>query len=258
MVDIPNYFERAVALLASQFQLTNPNGALTNLQKLLAGILTEAQQLNTQEQALQTQRYLNTAVGAQLDGLGQILGLARVPGQTDASYREDLQFQIFFNQSNGTPEEMITIIAFLTDASRVFYSEIYPAAYQLTTNGLTFPINPSDLFNLMQNVSPAGVAFVALIATYNTNPFSFSTDPIFEQFYVNTDLIDPNGIHPLQVNPGTGNENFSIQKGATENPDFGGHFAEALGQYPSYTIDSDDAGRMTEVIQFNGNLPPPR
>ena len=142
MVNIPNYFERAVALLASQFQLTNPGGAYTNFQKMLYAILTQAQQLNTQEQLLQTMRSIDTAQGVQLDGLGQILGLPRVPGQSDDSYREALQFQIFVNMANGTPQDVIQVLEFLTKASRVWYYEIYPAAYGLTTNGEIFPPNP--------------------------------------------------------------------------------------------------------------------
>ena len=104
MVDIANYYERGVALLASQFQIRNPDGSPTNLQKIIKAIASQAQKINTQQQLLQTMRYLNTAQGVQLDGLGQILGLARIPGESDASYREALQFQIFINQSHGTPE----------------------------------------------------------------------------------------------------------------------------------------------------------
>jgi hypothetical protein len=257
MVDIPNYFERAVALLASQFQIRNPDGSLTNFQKVVKALSGQAQVLNTQEQLLQTMRYLNTAEGVQLDGLGQILGLARIPGQTDASYREDLQFQIFINQSHGTPEEMITILKYLTDATTIWYDEFYPAAYLMTTNGLIFPANPSDLVQAIQNVSPAGVSFAALLATYNTNPFVFSGDPFDEQLYVAPNIADPNELHPFQVDPGTGLADFFIQRGETTDPNFGGGFAEAIGEPPNFIrIDTTGAGQMTESIQINGNIPP--
>lgn len=256
MVDIPNYFERAVALLASQFQIRNPDGSLTNLQKVVYALTRQAQVLNTQEQLLQTMRYLNTAQGVQLDGLGEILGLARIPGQSDESYREDLQFQIFINQSHGTPEEVMQILRFLTDASMVWYTEIYPAAYTMATNGLYFPANPSDLVTTIQRVSPAGVAFVALVATYNKNPFTFSDDPFTEQFYVAPNIADPSELHPFQVDPGAGAVDFYIQRGETVNPNFGGGFAEALGVYPNYTIDTTGAGQLVESIQLNGNVPP--
>jgi hypothetical protein len=258
MVDIPNYFDRAVALLASQFQTILPGGALTNFQKMLYAILTQAQLIQTQMNLLQTMRYLNTAQGVQLDGLGQILGLARVPGQSDASYREDLQFQIFINTSSGTPEQMIYILSYLTEASKVWYLESYPAGYVMTTNGLIFPTNPSDLVAAIQNVSPAGVQFEALIATYDTNPFVFSSDPFDEQLYVNPNPVDPAQYNPLQVYDGVNTDNFFVQIGQTSNPNFGGGFAEAiLIAYPDYDYDNTGAGQLTESIQPNGNIPPP-
>ena len=256
MANITNFYERAVALLASQFQIRNPDGSPTNLQKIIQAIANQAQDINTQQQLLMTMRYLNTAEGLQLDGLGQILGLARIPGQTDSSYREDLQFQIFINQSHGTPEEVMKILKFITDSSMVWYSELYPAAYQMAANGFVGldavidpTANPSDIIGLIQSVSPAGVAFVALAATYNTNPFVFSSDPFNEQFYVAPNIADPFDLHPLDVDPGTGAVPLFIQRGETVNPNFGGGFAEALGNYPNYTIDTTGAGQLAEAIQ---------
>jgi len=252
MTNILNYYDRVVALLASQFQ-SNPESGRTNFQKMLFAFCTMAQSLQTQETNLQTLRYLNTAEGVQLDGLGQILGLSRIPGQSDASYREDLLFQIFVNSSSATPEDMIYILSYLTNASKVWYREIYPASYVMATNGLEFPVapeNPSDYVKLIQSVSPAGVEFSAIIATYNTNPFSFSSDPIINQFYVSAQPNFPSIINPLQVNAGSGAAPFYVNAGQFSDPDFGGGFAEMIGTYPNYTIDITGAGQMTEAIQI--------
>jgi len=211
----------------------------------------EAQNLNTQEQLLANKRYLNTSEGVQLDGIGQILGLARIPGQSDYSYREALQFQVFLNQSDGTPEEMIYILKFLTDASEVWYIENYPASYQMATNGLYFPANPSDLITVIQESSPAGVEFSVLAATYNKNPFVFSSDPYTSQLYVAPDPNNVFQLNPFQVNPGSGLVDFSVQAGEVVNPDFGGAFSEAIGNYPSYTYDTTGAGQLVEAIQIN-------
>ncbi len=248
MVDIPNYYDRCVALLASQFQIRLPSGARTNFQKMLFAISTMSQLINTQETLLQTMRYLNTAEGIQLDGLGQILGLPRIPGESDADYRERLQFQIFVNNSSGTPEEVIKILAFLTRASKIWYQETYPAAYIMTTNGLTFPNPPSDLVPAIQSASPAGVEFSAVIAIYGTNPFAFSNDPFNSQFFVSPNPNDPTELHPFQVDPGSGAQDFYVNAGQTSDPDFGGGFAEALGVYPNYTYDNTGAGQMAEAI----------
>lgn len=256
MQDIPNYYERAIALLASQFQIAMPDGSKTNLQKMIYAILTEAQEIQNQEELLYTQRSLDTAEGVQLDGLGQILGLTRTPGESDEVYRQALQFQIFVNRSSGTPEEVMAILKFLTAASKIWYLEIYPAAYQMATDGLIFPDDPSDIVGAIQNSSPAGVEFIGVTATYGTNPFTFSSDPIDQQLFVAANPAIPSELSALQVDPGLGLENLFIQRGETVNPDFGGGFAEALGSYPLYTIDTTGAGQLAEIIMTNGSIPP--
>lgn len=260
MSDITNYFQRSIALLASQFQENAPGGGLTNFQKLIQALMGQAQVLNTQQQLLLMNRFLNKAQGVQLDGLGQIIGLARVPGQSDISYAEDLQFQIYINQSTGTPEELMAILKYLTNASMVWYLELWPAAFQMATNGLdgvSAPSNASDLIAAIQEVSPAGVLFVVLLATYDKNPFVFSSDPVDEQFFVNPNPADPTESDPFQVDPGSGLVDFFVQAGLIDDPNFGGGVAEALGQYPNYTIDTTGAGQLVEAIQTNGNLAPP-
>lgn len=263
MVDIPDYYDRAVSLLASQFQIRLPDGARTNFQKMIYAISTQSQFIQDQINLLDSMRSLDTAQGVQLDGLGQIIGLARVPGQPDDSaiidgvyvqgYRESLQFQIFINQSSGTPEQVIAILKFLTQATKIWYNEVYPAAYQMATNGLVFPPNPSDLVAAIQSVSPAAVNFIGVTATYNTNPFVFSNDPFDEQLYVAPNIADPLELHPFQVDPGAGNVDLFINRGQTTNPDFGGGFAEAIWvNEPTipevYVIDTTGAGQLAEVI----------
>jgi len=268
MVDIPDYYARAYSLLASQFQVTNPDGSLTNFQKMIYAISTMSQLIQTQLNLLQTDRFLDFAQGVQLDGIGQILGLARVPGQPDDSgfvdgvyqqgYRQDLQFQIFVNESEGTPEDVITILKYLTNASTVWYDDMFPAAYILTTNGLTFPANPSDLNGIMQSVSPAGVQYVGTVATYGGVPFVFSSDPFEEQLYVAANPDSPGTLSPFQADPGTGIQNFFVQAGMTSNPDFGGGFAEAiLIGGDDYDYDDSGAGQLSEFLATNGNIPPP-
>lgn len=264
MVDIEDFYSRMVILLASQFQGTTPDGSKTNLQKILYVQSQQYQDIQTQLNLLNGFRNLNTAQGVQLDGLGEIIGLLRVTGQPDddqiidgvqvTGYRQDLQFQIFVNNSQGTPEEVIYILSYLTKASEVWYNEVYPAAYQMSTNGLNFPDFPSDLVGAIQQVSPAGVNFLNIAATYNTNPFVFSSDPIDEQFFVAPNPVDPTQANPFQVEGGSGAEDLYIQRGEVINPNFGGGFAEGN---TNNSVDTTGAGQIAEAIMTGGNLAPP-
>lgn len=259
---ITDVFQRSAALLASQFQEHLPSG-LTNFQKLIFAFCTEAQEIQQTIQDLLTQRSLTTAVGAQLDALGEIIGLARKPGQPDDSignvtgYREDLQFQIFFNNSNATPEELILITQYITKSTKVVYNEYYPAAYEMIINApivngywnsyqaITVPI-------LLKNAGPAGVAYPPIITTMGVEvPFSFSSDVIFEPLYASQDADIPPFLVPLDVDTGAGPEQLYVQEGETINPLKGGGFAE-----DGIPIDTSGAGQIAEVVVINGNLPP--
>lgn len=250
MVQITNQFQRALALLVSQFRNEKDDGSLTNLQKLIKVLVTPFQQLEDVKWQLKTERWLSTAIGAQLDEIGVILGLPREIGESDEDYRERLQFQIFINSSSGTPEEIMSVLSFLTQATHVNYHDIGIAAFQLETNGLKFPNPPNELNDGIFQVSPAGVNYAPIVATYNV-PISFQ---------LSGDLTDV----PLLVAPNTNDitelTNLLIEP---ENA----LLYVASGQYenngPEGGLDELDfslptAGQLSELIQKGGNFPPRR
>lgn len=253
MYDIQDFYERSKALLATQFQESKDNGEKTNLQKLIAALVVPAQDINDTLLQLQNLRWLATAQGVQLDGIGQILGLARQVGQSDADYRELLYFQVRINSSNGTPEEIIDAIKFLTKANTIQYLEPHPAFYQLFTDGLpaNFSIPPGELVVAMNEISPAGVASVPITCSFGLSPiFSFSTDPIVEDFYVAPNPDDLAQVNPFHVSPdGILDDQFQINRGQTEG-DGEGWFAEL-------DYDQPGAGFFAEVLVLNGNIPLP-
>lgn len=240
MVQITNVYERSKALLAAQFQDLPADRPRTRLQSLIFALCTSAQDLQNVEQSLITGRWLSTAIGVQLDGIGEILGLARTPNQSDADYREDLTFQIRINYGSGTPEQVIDATEFFTTASKVWYIEVYPAAYELITNGITFPNPPADLATAMQKISPAGVRFIGLILTYNTIPFAFAGDAGLFPFYVAPDPDNVSQINPLETNA---SEPLEVNAGFQSIPDFGGWFAELTSP-----ITTTGSGRLTELL----------
>ena len=263
---ITDVYARSAALLASQFQEMLPNGQLTNFQKLIYCFCESGQDIQNVLQDLLTERYLNVAVGAQLDGIGQIVGLARIPGQPDdttstqTGYREDLQFQIFYNASNATPEEIILIAAYITDSSKVLYIEYYPAAYQVVvngeiTNGFFGNYQANTVPILLKNAGPAGVAYPPITTTNGVpKAFAFSSDVLLEPFYASTTVELPSPLRPFDVNPGSGETQLYVQEGEVTNPVTGGGFSEYY-EAESYN-DTTGAGQLCEVVQVNGNLPP--
>lgn len=250
MVQITNQFQRALALLVSQFRGQKTNGDLTNLQKLLKILVTPAQELEDVKWQLKTQRWLSTSVGVQLNEIGVILGLPRKAGESDDDYRERLQFQIFINNTSGTPEEVMAVLAFLTNATHVSIHDIGIAAFQLETNGLKFPTPPNDLNEGIFQVSPAGVNYAPIIATYNV-PISFELggDLTDQPLFVQPNTADINEYVNLEMEPY--NKILYVASGEVESNGPNGGLDEL--DFPLAT-----AGQLSELIQKGGNSPPRR
>lgn len=250
MALIPNHVQRAIALLAGQFQQSLLDGEYSRFQRLIQAFVTQFQEIDDVDQTLKSQRSIETSVGVQLDGLGQILGLSRLPDESDDDYREKLKFQIFINKSNGTPEEVIAVLKFLTKATKIRYHEYYPAAFQMDTDGVTFSVPPEQLVSAIQSVSPAAVQYTPITATYGVPlPFVFSGDPIIELLDVAPFESTPFDFRNLQVQV---TDLLAVNAGNVVNPTFGGCFAEF-----GTPIDTTGAGQLAEVIMFNGSEPPP-
>lgn len=245
MVAIDDHYERANALLASQFRDNLPGQTMNNLQKLIKSVIISMQEIDDQNQLLIFMRFLDTAQGVNLDGLGEIVGLPRKPDQSDDDYREDIRFQIFINNSNGTPEEVIQILKYLTKATKIWYYDMFPAGYQLATNGLTFPTPATDLVLALQQASPAAVQYVPITAIYDTVPFTFSGDPIETLLWLAPTPGNPLDLHNLQVNTG---ELIEVNAGQSTNPLFGGWFAEVNAS--NVIVSLEGAGQLAELIQI--------
>jgi hypothetical protein len=172
---IANHTERALDLLIEQFRKDKPL-----LHGFITAFTTSMQEVENILFDLTRFMSIETANGAQLDGIGDILGLPRTSGDDDI-YRDDLIFQIFLNTSNGEPETLIQALDRLVKANRIDYAEQYPASAILIINEAAAPI-PSNLSQRMNAIAPSGVQ----IFTYLNNsatPFIFDGEGIFPPAY---------------------------------------------------------------------------
>jgi len=80
----------------------------TDVEKLVAAFAGPAQDVENVLQQLLLQRWIDTAVGVQLDQLGKIVGQAR-EGRDDDDYRRFIRARILTNRSDGRFETLITI-----------------------------------------------------------------------------------------------------------------------------------------------------
>ena len=154
-----------------------------NVKAFLSIFLAQAQELENANMELdRVSTSIDLATGYQLDIIGKLIGVNRL-GRDDVQYRKVIIFQISVNVGNGTPEDVIQYLSYVTNASKVGYWEHYPAMVILETNGTTIP---SNIANMLGNLTIAGVSVGGVIVSETGKVFrgcslneaySNSTDP---------------------------------------------------------------------------------
>jgi hypothetical protein len=101
----------------------------SRFQQFLAALVKPAQSLENALWQLFTERFINTAIGAQLDALGRIVGEQRA-GLSDDDYRRYIRARIATNRSRGSVEDLIKIarLVIFDSAARVVVTPHFPAS----------------------------------------------------------------------------------------------------------------------------------
>lgn len=143
------------------------------------GIIDAFVGFQTQDQedlfwALIEETYIATAVGAQLDRIGEIVIQDR-NGLSDEIYRVLIYAKIGANVSKGDPESIINVARLLTQSTLVHFQEYWPAGWGMAVNG---PPMSQDIINKvysrLDKVDPGGVRFEALVCFAEDDAFSFA------------------------------------------------------------------------------------
>lgn len=150
----------------------------TNFDATLKAFVQQIQETEEAGFQLLNDRYLGTAVGEQLDGIGQIVGEER-KGRSDADYEIGIRARIQLNVSEGTIEDIIgLVIALAGDAITVRIIEDFPAAFEVITND---PIDAATAILIAQFIDEGRGAAIKKIFTYGTTgAFTFDSGPGFD------------------------------------------------------------------------------
>jgi hypothetical protein len=116
---ITDHVEQAEDLLLEQYK--NKPRTLA----LLRSFIRRCQELEDAAWEVLLQRFIDNAVGAQLDMLGRIVG-QDLDGVDDETYRVYIKARIRVNRSHGRPDDVIDVLRLIETAAFI-YSEQYPA-----------------------------------------------------------------------------------------------------------------------------------
>ncbi|HKL76973.1 MAG TPA: DUF2612 domain-containing protein, partial [Gammaproteobacteria bacterium] len=119
-------------------RLTSQYDDATKLQGLVGLWAGRMQGVEDAAYEVLTERWVDVAVGAQLDGMGEIVGEPRL-GRTDTEYRAAIEIRVSLNRSGGEPERIIEFLRRIAGADKVEYREIHPAKIELyVTSDVSF------------------------------------------------------------------------------------------------------------------------
>ena len=171
LIKIPNHVDQAKARLATEFRQTL-------IEAMLESFVLQIQDLETVNCELIEERDCQTAVGVQLDKVGDIVGELR-NGRDDDDYRQGIKAQICINNSKGTHNDILVCFQLLTQCDEIQLTPYFPAVLCLFADCDLSGLNVAQLYDDMQQVVAAGVR-LDCIGWYNGEcPFVFfeSTDP---------------------------------------------------------------------------------
>lgn len=188
-----DYAAIAVPRLTGQFE-NSPK-----LKALVAAIVGPLTTLETEADSIISERWIDTAIGKQLDGCGYIVGEPRA-GRDDDTYRIAIKFRVFVNVSEGTPGALIRGLKFITEPTDCQYLEAYPATALLFTNGFFVD---QTIQPLIQDLSPAGISTVPVAVSFRDLPLRFAKEPPPGELFVNgnADYLTANN-SDIQVSQG--------------------------------------------------------
>lgn len=147
------------------------------IQALVRIFAEELQEIEDVLFALVVERFLDAAVGAQLDQWAKVVGERR-DGFNDEELRDFIRARILSNLSNGEAPRLTTILSLLMRSDNVRYAPVYPAAmaFDYIRSTPSSEARRTRVKAQMETVAPAGVAIDAIVEAPE-GYFGFADDP---------------------------------------------------------------------------------
>lgn len=166
---INDHVERSLLLLIEQFKNAE------NLKTFISSFVEQGQSVEDMLIDLWESRWLDNAVGEQLDGLGDIVGQPR-NNLEDNDYRVRIKVRIRINISSGLFDDIVdTFGILLNDVDPpISVGEYFPAGLIVNVNEVV-DASPSVLANILSEVRAAGIDTQMVYVTSTDGAFQMSS-----------------------------------------------------------------------------------
>jgi len=151
----------------------------TRFSSLLETMGAQVQALEDAILQVLTDTTLDNAVGAQLDGIGEVVGEDRA-GREDEPYRLAIRTRIVLNLSNGTIEDVIALALAISGGTQAEVTEYFPAGFEVRIiDSLPPGTDPAVIAAFVRSGKPAGVRAITIINV--DPPFQYDTGAGFDE-----------------------------------------------------------------------------
>ena len=148
-----------------------------NIQGILRSYLTQLQEIEDVAISLIDERYVDTATGVQLDGIGTIVGEPRA-GRSDVDYRVAIKGRIRANAANSRIEDILELFVLLLPGFTFTLSEGTEASFLIEINEALTPVtdpSPGVLNAQLQIAKGGGVRASLIYGTFDSDErFAFA------------------------------------------------------------------------------------
>ena len=220
--DVPDHVAAALGRLLEQ------DKNKTNISNWVTAFVAPIQALESALWQLLTQRRINTAIGAQLDALGKLVGQGR-NGAGDSDYARFINARIRTNVSRGRIEDLIAIARLvLNDALDVIAIAAYgTAAVSVRVTGDVVPDSTAAiLISFLRDAHAAGVK-LTLESLPALAPVCFAT--AMRTFVNGATLVGITSLPVVNTDNFPASGTIAIDQGGGSYPTTAGNTATAVG-----------------------------
>ena len=169
VTEITTHVDDAKARLVQQYKNKS------RIAGILKALVDQIQELETVGKELNDERSVSASIGVQLDKIGEIVGITRLGGESDALYRARINARISLNVSEGEPERLISTFILLIGADSVLLQELPPADVAISSATDFADQDEVDAaLAILESVAPAGVRINYIGVYDSTEPFAMA------------------------------------------------------------------------------------
>jgi len=145
----------------------------TNIEALLMAFVSQTQKDENTLFELLLERTIDTAIGEQLDGIGELVNAER-SGRTDDEYRVRLRAQVLINISSGTGDQLNSIMELMT-GNTFTLQELFPAGFKFVIDD-ELAESPTEIASAISDARGGGIdASIEYTLTTDALTFTFAT-----------------------------------------------------------------------------------